>query len=123
MPASGARPTLPRKQFRAKPDKYAPLFDLKIYTTFDERRPLVLRLWVASWKARGWEPRVLLPAEKIPPGQKHCPCDWINFGFFSDGQLRAKLAGARGWSTAKIVKFSYTTTDEDIFAWGRPLGI
>src|SRR6185503_6715530 len=109
------------------PIKSPRFFYLIVYTTFDPDRPTVLRLWVRTWAARGWTPRLLLSGEKSPAGHPHVACDCINFDFHWTtrpyAHLRARRAGAKGWGTAPIVRFPFAATDEDIFAWGRALNI
>lgn len=83
-----------------------------------------MRLWVLSWAARGWQPRILLSGEKCT-GCYVTP-DSINFSqkprkgppFFHVG-----LFGHYDWKDEAIVRFPDAKTDEDILACGRPLDL
>lgn len=114
----------------------------------DASQPHMLRLWVRSWSARGWTPRILTVrnAEKHPRYEdlKHdyrnlcmmaaeaakvkwvCPIDAINFSFTpamfrKSGVPAPRHFHAAGWETAPVVDFSNIHDMSIIEHCGRPL--
>jgi len=83
-----------------------------------------MRLWVLSWAARGWEPRILLKDE-TPKGFL-VSADTINFSQRppkrNQGMCIANF-GFPEWLTGALVSFPDAKTDEDILACGRPLDL
>ena len=84
-----------------------------------------MRLWVLSWAARGWQPRVLLSDEDYD-GLFVTP-DTINFSHKSTRKRQYSLHmatfGRDGWDTHSLVRFPDAQTDDDILACGRPLDL
>jgi len=84
-----------------------------------------MRLWVLSWAARGWQPRILLSGEKFsgilvspsainfsqkPPKTKHKRISVMTFG-------------DDDWEESPVVVFPDAQTDDGILACGRPLDL
>ena len=85
-----------------------------------------MRLWVLSWAARGWEPRILLQHETIE-GLFVRPTV-INFSERAPRKKPASLYvtcfGIQpDWREHSLVDFPDAMTDEDILACERPLDL
>jgi len=127
---------------------------MNVYTYFDSsehadsNQAMLLSLWVRSWSARGWKPRILsvrnaarhksfslfandarehprLAAEAA--GVKWlCPMTTMNFGL-SPAQYRRKGAPLLrhfhevGWQSASLVDFPNVHDADVILHCGRPL--
>jgi len=125
-----------------------------VYCYFDSsehaesNQPHMLRLWVRSWTARGWTPRILTVrnAEKHPRYDqlKHdyrnlcmmaaeatnvkwvCPIEAINFSFTprmfrKQGAPLARQFGSVGWESSPVVHFPNIHDMSLIEHCGRPL--
>jgi len=104
----------------------ATIYTVKIYTRFDENRPGVIRLWVRSWSARGWTPRLLI-GDEVAPGLE-IPCDWINFSSRNPRStpkardIAWEFFREPGWQIQPVVSFP-GATEEEILACGRSLNL
>lgn len=75
------------------------------------------RIWLRSWKARGWRTGVRLAGKGIS-------LRVINFSLPRRGapeKLVSKKFGSRGWESSPLVKFPAGATEEDVLSCGRPL--
>lgn len=86
----------------------------KVLARFKEADLPLARLWLRSWKARGWRTGVSF-TEGIS-------FRVINFGLprrgFT-GKFKTKNYGSPGWETAPLVKFPATATEAQVLACGR----
>ena len=125
-------------------------FDLKVYTYFDatEQRPepaaRIIRLWERSWRARGWEPRILTPRtaqdifdfkDELEALLRFGPCrlervgllvafNVVNFGLKPKGVgkiINCSEWLADGWKTAALVRFTDFPIYENILDCGRAI--
>lgn len=114
----------------------------------DPAQAALLRVWVRSWKARGWKPRILtvrnaakhadyalfkgdnceLPrlAQEAVRAKWLCPLNEINFSFTPAkfkklGLPRQCRFGNPGWKEASVVNFPCVSDLDIIEKCGRPL--
>lgn len=89
---------------------------MKIFSQWDPdgdaRQAERCALWVRSWRARGWEPRILTARDKGRKILTHFGC--INFALQSDGKVQPVRAGAAGWETAAVVDFGPDVSPDTI---------
>jgi hypothetical protein len=100
---------------------------MKVFADYEESEAPLLRVWVRSWTARGWEPRLLsYPPTRFHPQMK--PGTFlkvlprvINFSFRPSrkGLPRVIGYGKRGWKTAALVRFPAGTTEDQVLTCGR----
>ena len=106
----------------------------QVFAPFDESKVGILRLWVDSWAARGWSPRLLSPNEIRDAGGSAkkavarragnallLDLGVINFSHNCSSRLRVVAAGRRGWKAATLVRFPAGATPDDILNCGRKL--
>jgi len=107
----------------------------QIFAVFTTAEAHLVRLWVDSWQARGWEPQIISAKEVGDFGSALCaakhrggpraqvvPLCVLNFDLHaSSGALRAVRYGKRGWLTAPLVRFPVDMTESRIAGCGRPL--
>jgi hypothetical protein len=127
---------------------------MNVYTYFDSsehadvNQPMLLRLWVRSWSARGWKPRILtvrnaerhqyfsrlrhdpreLPrlAQEMAKVKWLCPMSTMNFGLTPAQYKRKGMPLLRhfhevGWESAALVDFPNVHDADVIERCGRPL--
>lgn len=110
-----------------------------VFSFYDPADPHPLtRLWIKSWSARGWVPRLILPSEtetgltlrqvanRRGGGILTTPAE-INFSRTPRTQFSIKRQhGERGWEAAATVVFSrgplgMERTEDEVLHCGRPL--
>ena len=83
----------------------------------------VARIWLRSWKNRGWKTRIGF-------GNVDTSLRIINFSMRPPKgaprgvypvKFKAKRYGARGWQNAELVKFPPGSTEETILNCGREI--
>jgi hypothetical protein len=87
----------------------------KIIATYREADLGLARLWIRSWKARGWKPGIRL-------ARGYESLRLINFGQRPGHPVfKIKRFGAKGWKTAPLVRFPANATEDDVLNCGRAL--
>jgi hypothetical protein len=87
-----------------------------ILARYCERELPLARIWLRSWRARGWTTGVRFGAG--------ISFRVINFSLPRRGapeKLSTKRFGARGWEKAPLVKFPPGATEETVLNCGRAL--
>lgn len=80
----------------------------------------MLRVWVRSWKNRGWTPRLVFNgATKHGRSLKVTPYV-INFSH-RKGSCRIVQHGKQGWKEADLVRFPDGTTEDFVLNCGREI--
>jgi hypothetical protein len=78
------------------------------------------RIWLRSWKNRGWKTRIgfdrLATSMRIINFSLRAPKSHKGISIPTP---RPKRYGARGWKTADLVKFPLGTTEETVLNCGR----
>lgn len=83
-----------------------------VFADYSEAAAPLIRVWVRSWTAQGWTPRLLFKSKPPVGAVKVTP--WVvNFSHKS-GPIRPKRYGAPGWQNSPLVRFPSTATEEDI---------
>ena len=80
----------------------------------------MLRVWVRSWKNRGWTPRLIFKGSVKPGRSLKLTPYVINFSH-RRGPRRIVSHGNKGWREAALVLFPVGTTEDFILDCGRPL--
>lgn len=87
----------------------------KVLARYREADLPLARLWLRSWKARGWRTGISFT--------QGISFRTINFGLprrgSDPGKFKTKRFGARGWETAPLVCFPDSATEEQVLACGR----
>lgn len=90
-----------------------------VLAKFCEKDLPTARVWLRSWKARGWRTGIRF-------SKKGVSLRLINFSMAPTRRgevptFRSKSFGVRGWKTAALVKFPLGTTEEEVLNCGREL--
>lgn len=94
---------------------------MKVFTDYSEDSAHMLRVWVRSWKNRGWTPRLVF-SDSVKHGRslKLTPFV-INFSHRPGGKRRISDYGKRGWLLSPLVRFPAGSTEDTVLDCGRPL--
>jgi hypothetical protein len=107
---------------------------MKLFAEYSERKVGLVRVWMKSWTARGWEPQLLSRKEVLEAGnpQKAArargggavgDASVINYGYRArkGAAPRVKQFGKPGWESADLVRFPAGATESQVLECGRCL--
>jgi hypothetical protein len=80
----------------------------------------MLRVWVRSWKNRGWTPRLIFNGTAKQGRSLKLSPYVINFSY-KRGPRRIVDHGKSGWREASLVRFPAGTPEDFVLSCGRPL--
>jgi hypothetical protein len=107
---------------------------MKVFAAFSLPKAGLVRVWMQSWEARGWQPRLVSEREvreyvtvrraiKARGGGHLTDLRVINFSCTPRGRAHRKLSkfGRPGWELADLVGFPEDSTEQSIRDCGRPV--